>query len=419
MPLQIRRGTNAERLAMTQPLAPGELLFVTTPGAERLYIGNGSTLGGVQITGYTDADAKDAAAAMITGGTHSSISFSYNTTTDILSASVDLSNYTGTINASALKGSIFADDSTLLVDTIEGKIYASNGFFGNITGNVTGNVTGNLTGNVTGNVTGNLTGEVKGSVFGDDSTALVNGPDNSINLDGTVKSNIIPNTTGYNIGSASNFFNNTFTANVVNSSGATVLATASKTATLAQVNLESSGLFTGATMIATVPSILYATTTGSATDLWPILLTSYSTSAATNSLGLCRSRGTFVTPTTVNNGDEIGSISVNGHDGTNFVASAEILCEVNGAVSTGVVPSKITVKVTNSTGTIGSPLVIKATDVEFAAPPKLPSVADDTARTALVPTPAAGMMIFMLSGATPAATNKVQVYDGSAWVNLH
>jgi hypothetical protein len=419
MPLQIRRGTNAERLAMTQPLAPGELLFVTTPGAERLYIGNGSTLGGVQITGYTDADAKDAAAAMITGGTHSSISFSYNTTTDILSASVDLSNYTGTINASALKGSIFADDSTLLVDTIEGKIYASNGFFGNITGNVTGNVTGNLTGNVTGNVTGNLTGEVKGSVFGDDSTALVNGPDNSINLDGTVKSNIIPNTTGYNIGSASNFFNNTFTANVVNSSGATVLATASKTATLAQVNLESSGLFTGATMIATVPSILYATTTVSATDPWPNLLTSYSTSAATNSLGLSRSRGTFVTPTTVNNGDEIGSISVNGHDGTNFVASAEILCEVNGAVSTGVVPSKITVKVTNSTGTIGSPLVIKATDVEFAAPPKLPSVADDTARTALVPTPAAGMMIFMLSGATPAATNKVQVYDGSAWVNLH
>ena len=52
MPLQIRRGTDAERLAMTQPLAQGELLFVSTPGAERLYIGNGSTLGGVQITGY-------------------------------------------------------------------------------------------------------------------------------------------------------------------------------------------------------------------------------------------------------------------------------------------------------------------------------------------------------------------------------
>ena len=56
MPLQIRRGTDAERLAMTQPLAQGELLFVSTPGAERLYIGNGSTLGGIQITGYTNVE---------------------------------------------------------------------------------------------------------------------------------------------------------------------------------------------------------------------------------------------------------------------------------------------------------------------------------------------------------------------------
>jgi hypothetical protein len=46
-------------------------------------------------------------------------------------------------------------------------------------------------------------------------------------------------------------------------------------------------------------------------------------------------------------------------------------------------------------------------------------VADDTARTSLVPSATAGMMIFMQSGTTPAATNKVQVYDGSAWVNLH
>lgn len=420
MPLQIRRGTNAERLAMTQPLAPGELLFVTTPGSERLYIGNGSTLGGVQITGYTDADAKDAAAAMITSGTHSSINFSYNTITDVLSATVDLSNYTGTINASSLKGSIFADDSSLMVDTIDGKIYAANGFFGDLTGNVTGNVTGNLTGNVTGNLVGFHTGDVKGSVFGDDSTTLVNGPDSSINLDGTIKSNITPSANNtYDIGGVSNVFANVYTTSILNSSGVSILNTSSKTANLAQINLESSGLFTGPAMIATVPSILYATTSVSPTDPWPNLLTANGTGAGTNSLGLSRSRGTFLAPTTVNNGDEIGSISINGHDGTNFVASAEIICSVTGAVSTAVVPSKIDFNVTSSTGTLATRVSVKATSVDFSAPPKLPVVADDTARTALVASPTKGMLIFMESGTTPAATNQAQVYDGTNWVNLN
>jgi hypothetical protein len=62
---------------------------------------------------------------------------------------------------------------------------------------------------------------------------------------------------------------------------------------------------------------------------------------------------------------------------------------------------------------------IKASAVEFTAPPRLPVIADDTARTAAVPSPTKGMMIMMEAGTTPAATNVVQVYDGSAWVNLH
>jgi hypothetical protein len=42
-----------------------------------------------------------------------------------------------------IKGSVFGDDSTLIVDAVDNRVYASNGFFGNLTGNVTGNVTGN------------------------------------------------------------------------------------------------------------------------------------------------------------------------------------------------------------------------------------------------------------------------------------
>ena len=63
-----------------------------------------------------------------------------------------------------LKGSVFGDDSSLLVDAVSNKIYAGNGFYGNLTGNVTGNVTG----------------DVKGSVVGDDSTFIINGIDNTV-----------------------------------------------------------------------------------------------------------------------------------------------------------------------------------------------------------------------------------------------
>lgn len=137
MPLQIRRGTNAERLDMAQPLAQGELLYVSD--GERLYIGNGTTIGGVLVTGYNDNDAKDAAASIFTSGSHNGIDFTYNTTANTISATVDLSNYTGVLRADAFKGSLFADDgSTLdsepLVDAITGT------FNGNLVGNVTGTI---------------------------------------------------------------------------------------------------------------------------------------------------------------------------------------------------------------------------------------------------------------------------------------
>jgi hypothetical protein len=49
-----------------------------------------------------------------------------------------------------LKGSIFGDDSTKIVDAVENKVYAE--FFGNLTGNITGNVTGNVFGNIQGSL---------------------------------------------------------------------------------------------------------------------------------------------------------------------------------------------------------------------------------------------------------------------------
>jgi hypothetical protein len=207
MPLQVRRGTDAERLAMTQPLAAGELVYVTND--QKLYVGDGATLGGIQITGYTDNDAKDSAAEIFTDGVHSGIGFAYNTATNVITATVDLSDYAGTIRADAFKGSVFADDGSTvggqpLVDAISGT------FNGNLSGNVTGNLLGNVTGNITGNVltaaqpnitsVGTLTslavaGGVTGTSFtGDIVTSLISSADSSailVDTPTTFQTNII------------------------------------------------------------------------------------------------------------------------------------------------------------------------------------------------------------------------------------
>ena len=113
----------------------------------------------------------------------------------IAGAGINVSAATGNVTLSVdnrldIVGSVFADNSTMLVDGTNGRIVGP--VFANVTGDVTGNVTGNtngvhtgtVTGNVTGDVVGNLTGfhtgDSKGSVFADDSTMLVDGTNGSL-----------------------------------------------------------------------------------------------------------------------------------------------------------------------------------------------------------------------------------------------
>ncbi len=110
-------------------------------------------------------------------------------------AGITVSAATGAVivsfnNRTDIIGSVFADDSTMLIDGTNSRIVGP--VFANVTGNVTGNVSGTLTGNssgthtgaVVGNVTGNLTGyqtgDMTGSVFGDNSTMLIDGTNSRI-----------------------------------------------------------------------------------------------------------------------------------------------------------------------------------------------------------------------------------------------
>lgn len=110
MALQIRRGSTADRLAYTPEV--GELIFDTT--TKVLYVGDGSQVGGIPSTSLTVDDAQDAAAQLFTAGSHTGISFTYNDSLNTIDAVVSSNG--------DFVGSVFADDSTMLVDGTNGTI---------------------------------------------------------------------------------------------------------------------------------------------------------------------------------------------------------------------------------------------------------------------------------------------------------
>lgn len=116
MPLQIRRGTTAQRLAIT-PLT-GELIHDTTTG--QLFVGNGTTVGGVTTTGISLEEAADTAASLFSTGSHSGITFAYNDTAGRIDATVTVAA-TGPFDGD-LTGSVYSDNSTLLVSGTDGLI---------------------------------------------------------------------------------------------------------------------------------------------------------------------------------------------------------------------------------------------------------------------------------------------------------
>lgn len=225
MALQVRRGTNAERLGITP--AEGELIFTTD--TKQLYVGDGTTAGGItSIAGTIDSLLADSTPQLggtldlnnhdITGtgniniiGTiqaSGNINLGDGVGSDVINiggvmsgdlvpnadATHDLGSTTAywkeafisqltvdsQITAERVQADIIADDSTIVFNSATGQIAAAQ---------ITGTFTGNVIGNVTGNVTGTLDGDVTGSVFADNSTLLVDG------VNGTLSGDIIGTTT--------------------------------------------------------------------------------------------------------------------------------------------------------------------------------------------------------------------------------
>jgi uncharacterized membrane protein len=382
MAFKIRRGTNAQRLLITP--AEGELIYTTD--TKRLFTGDGTTLGGVAVDTGTVAFS----------GIASDVTPDADSTRDI-----------------GATGNRWAEG---WFDNVYGAFTGA--LTGNVTGNLSGNVTGNVTGNLIGNVSGDVTGDLNGSVFADDSTAMLDAIQKRIKADvystaGTLLLSTNPSTNVVSNGDV------VITDNVV-----TLLNGLDNI----QLGTNTSALGVGLRIKSPVISNKAIETT-SLTD-----------GINSESFEIQVSRGTLNVPTQVQQGDTLFALVANGYDGSAYRFSSAMFATVEtqtgNPVAPGAVPGIIgfvtsddggaTTKnlVFNSFGELGINLTTPTAtldvngDAKFSGPVRLAIVADDTARTALG-TALQGQLIFMQSGTTPAATNKVQVYDGAAWVNLH
>ena len=181
MALQLRRGTDAERSAVT--FAVGELVYTTD--TKKLYVGDGATAGGNSASADTLDSLTD---TDLTGSTNNDV-LTYNASTSkwesvsvpglgriALTDLTDVSpgpfqtgeilQFNGvqfaptSINqiinpGSSLNLNLIADDSTMMVNA------------------TTSTFTGDLIGNAFGAHTGTLDGDLTGSVFGDDSSVMI------------------------------------------------------------------------------------------------------------------------------------------------------------------------------------------------------------------------------------------------------
>jgi hypothetical protein len=289
MALKLRRGSNAQRLLITP--AEGELIYTTD--TKLLYVGDGSTAGGVAVD--------SGAATTFTG-------IASNITPDV----------TNTRNIGAV-----------------GNVYATGRFtslFGNLTGNVSGNVTGNVTGDVTGNVTGNVTGDLVGSVFADDSSTVIDAIQKKIF--GSLYSNVNGNLY-VSVDPSNNYLTNgdiVMQDNVI-----TLLNGLDKLL----IGTNNSALGVGIKIKAPVLTNK------------SIEINSLTNGINGDSFDIQVSRGSLSIPTSVQQGDPLFTIVANAYDGTDYRFSSAISFDIDPDTSSPVGPNAVPGKISFGTSPDG------------------------------------------------------------------
>ena len=289
MALKLRRGTNAQRLLITP--AEGELIY--TIDTKLLYVGDGSTAGGVAVD---------------SGAATTFLGIASNITPDV----------TNTRNIGAV-----------------GNVYATGRFtslFGNLTGNVSGNVTGNVTGDVTGNVTGNVTGDLVGSVFADDSSTVIDAIQKKIF--GSLYSNVNGNLY-VSVDPSNNYLTN---GDIVMQDNVITLLNG-----LDNIQLGTNNSALGVGLRIKSPLITNKS----------IEINSLTNGINGDSFEIQVSRGTLSIPTSVQQGDPLFTIVANGYDGTDYRFSSAISFDIDPDTSSPVGPNAVPGKISFGTSPDG------------------------------------------------------------------
>jgi hypothetical protein len=446
MALQVRRGTNAERLGIT-PLV-GELIYVTD--TKQLYVGDGTTAGGTttiantidsllsdtspQLGGELDLNGNNITGTgniNITGTITASgtVNLGDGVGSDILviggaiqghlvpdadsahnlgsptkfwnAAWIDQLTVDSQITAERVQADIIADDSTVVFDASTGLIPAAQ---------VSGTFTGSVTGNVTGNVTGTLDGDVTGSVFGDDSTLLVDGINNTVTFNGK-------DTDDLTEGDTNLFYTNARTQAFVTQSyvnNLNITASALDGDMTGSVFSDNSTLMLdGINLKLNVEDISVQNISAPDNDI------SIQGNAARSRVSLQRNDTTDVASntalaefvvtrknTTTNTVTGVGTLGFT-EDRMVYVGAPGGTYDFNNYMT---VHSTGKVAISMGSGNINAE---PAAHLEVGGAIKPGVYADDAARDAAITSPVAGMMVFNTTG------TKFQGYTGSAWVDLN
>ena len=381
MALQLRRGTNTNRLTVTP--AQGEPLYTTD--TKQLYIGDGTTAGGNPVspvtsvnsltgavslttdniaegttvgkTYFTDNRASDAVGAMLAAGTLSNITVSYNSTTHAITISSPSVIQSGTVVGGYSGLAYWPSNGTSLSQTQ------------NLTYSESTNGLVMLNGNLAG--VSNFTG-MQMATFSTFSTSPLSNHFTFRRAGGT---NITPSTvvsgygfqtvqwqafdgTGYNTAaSIASSAVNTVSTGIIPAQLQFNVSGVTANSLYPRLTLSGYGDATNATAIFG-PNITTDGGTGavlirqtvSSNAISGVISSNYYSDTYGSRISLRKYRGTFASPTAVLQNDELALITARGYDGATSLAAAQIQMVVSGAVSTGVAPGSIIFKTANNAG---------------------------------------------------------------------
>jgi hypothetical protein len=392
MALKLRRGTDAERQLIT-PEA-GEPLWIDN---EALWIGDGSTVGGIKVTGGIENDL----------ATVSIDALSDVDTTSVAPTSGDALLWNGSNFAPGVPALTINDLSN--VDVVSNP--PSNG--DSLVWDGAAWVPGSPIFSPGEVINGYLDGDMQGSVFGENSSVMVDAINRELFAE---KITSFGGITATGSVSASDIRIGGETPNQIslfNPDDTSLIITTANTGgnVIISRNLRLGGTSAG------FPDTSLNIFNDSPLSV-PVAVNHSSDGTNTVSISITKSRGTKGAPTAVQSGDNLGAFQVRGYNGSANYGAGGVVVIANGAPEANRIPGRVSLFTFASNGAAEPQFTVDETRTStFSGMAQLAVYADTSARDAAA-TPAAGMVCFVTDG-DGAGNPQFQGYTGSAWVALN